>query len=53
MLTSLDEYFFDYSFEWLNLAWQFASCSSWEWRFLEHRSFTKYGSNAFKVWWDH
>jgi len=25
MLTSLDKYFFDYSSEWLNLAWQFES----------------------------
>jgi len=41
MLTSLDEYFFDYNFQWLNLAWQFESCvavcsrSSWAWQLLE------------------
>jgi len=26
MLTSLDEYFFDYNFQWMNLASQFESC---------------------------
>jgi len=33
-----------------SIAWQFASFSSWAWRFLEHRYFKKYCSSAFKVW---
>jgi len=42
MLTSLDEYFFKYNFQWMNPASQFESCmavcsrSSWAWQFLEH-----------------
>ena len=47
MLASLDEYFFDYSFERLNLAWQFASHKVLEHVFLEHRYFTRY-SNALR-----
>jgi len=34
MLTSLGEYFFSNCFEWLSLAWQFASLSSRAWRYL-------------------
>jgi len=59
-ITSSDEYFFNYNFQWLNLAWQFESCMV-PWQFvhtvLEHGNFlkayfTRYGSNAFKMWWD-
>ena len=32
----IDKYFFSNCFEQLNLAWQFASLSSWAWQFLEH-----------------
>jgi len=37
----IDKYFFSNCFEQLNLAWQFASLSSWAWQFLEHRYFTR------------
>ena len=44
MLTSLGEYVYSNSFEWLGLAWQFASLSFGAWQFLHFSIIISQGS---------
>jgi len=39
-------------FEWLSIAWEFASLSSGAWRCLSTKHFTRWCTDAFEVWWD-